>query len=214
MPVDYRTLAKNAASEVMEKKSRFIGEAYRVSSKDEVEEILARTRKKYYDARHHCYAYLAGEPGGPEEIVRSSDDGEPSGTAGKPILEVLTGRDLHNVLVVVTRYFGGTLLGTGGLVRAYSQSAREAVENAGIVMIRSGVLLAVKTSYTQLGKLQYEFAQAGITITDTEYTDEVVLYVTVPEAMEERVRKMVVELTGASAEVENLGRTRYEEICG
>lgn len=211
MAIDYKTLAASGTSEVTEKKSRFIGEAYRISSKEEVEEHLSRIRKHYYDARHHCYAYLAGEPGSPEETVRSSDDGEPSGTAGKPILEVLTGRGLHNVLIVVTRYFGGTLLGTGGLVRAYSQAAREAVEDAGIVMLRSGVHLTVTASYTQLGKLQYEFTQAGFEMTDTEYTDEVRIHLTVPESWESRVRKMVTEATGGTAAVENRGLIRYEE---
>ena len=120
MAVDYRTIAHEGYSEITEKKSRFLGEAVRAATLKEAEEYIAAVRKRHYDARHHCFAFCVGEPGTPDEIWRSSDDGEPSGTAGKPMLEILKGRELHRTLLVVTRYFGGTLLGTGGLVRAYS----------------------------------------------------------------------------------------------
>ena len=113
----YQTVYQGASAEIVEKKSRFIAEVFPVSSEEEAAEILEEVKKQYWDARHHCWAYVIGDT---QAAERCSDDGEPSGTAGKPILEVIRGQKLSNVLVVVTRYFGGTLLGTGGLVRAYS----------------------------------------------------------------------------------------------
>lgn len=134
----YYTIDHPGYGEYEEKKSRFLGEALPVTSEEEVRTELARIRKKYYEARHHCYAYvIGGVPGntvqGNATIRRSSDDGEPSGTAGAPILSVIDGKACSNVLIVVTRYFGGTLLGTGGLVRSYTKAASLALENAGIV---------------------------------------------------------------------------------
>ena len=121
----YHTIYKGGDGEIVEKKSRFIAEVHPVTSEEEAMEILEQTRKQYWDARHHCWAYIIGRNPAAE---RMSDDGEPAGTAGKPILEVIRGRELTNVLVIVTRYFGGILLGTGGLVRAYSDSMQNALE--------------------------------------------------------------------------------------
>ena len=119
---------------------------------------LEQIRKKYWDARHHCWAYVIGE----ERVTeRCSDDGEPSGTAGKPILEVIRGAGLHNIFVVVTRYFGGTLLGTGGLVRAYTESAREGISHSQIITKIYGFKLNLTTDYTGLGKIQYLLGQRG-----------------------------------------------------
>ncbi|MDO4619859.1 MAG: YigZ family protein [Lachnospiraceae bacterium] len=209
--MDYRTLAAEGASEVIEKKSRFIGEAVRVNTPEEAEQYIAGVRKHYYDARHHCFAYIAGEPGTPDEILRCSDDGEPSGTAGRPMLEILTGRDLHRCLLVVTRYFGGTLLGTGGLVRAYSAAARDAVEDAGAVCVRDGVELCITCTYTQLGRIQYRFAEDGIRITDTEYAADVKVHVTVPADAVSGIEKLVTELTDGTGSCETVGRSLYEE---
>ena len=127
MPQGYRTIKKPGNSEVVEKKSRFIGVAAHVSSEDEAAEFVRKIKKEYYDARHSCWAYVIGDK---SESMRASEDGEPQGTAGRPILDVITGKGLTYTIVVVTRYFGGTLLGTGGLVRAYSKAADEAVQNA------------------------------------------------------------------------------------
>ena len=121
---DYKTIRTDGQGEIIEKKSRFIGEVHYAKDLSEAESFLTAARKKYYDARHHCFACIVGAPGTPDEILRSNDDGEPGGTAGKPMLEVLTGEGLHYAAAVVTRYFGGTLLGTGGLVRAYTAAVR------------------------------------------------------------------------------------------
>lgn len=209
--MDYRTFRQRGSSEVVEKKSRFIGEAVRVASAEEAEAYIAGVRKKYYDARHHCYAFIAGPPGTPDEVKRSGDDGEPSGTAGRPMLEILEGRELHNALIVVTRYFGGTLLGTGGLVRAYSAAAREAAEDAQTVRMCDGVRLRIHCTYGQLGKFQYRFAQENIRIEDTQYGEEVDLDVIVPAAEENRVRGMTVEMTDGSGNCSRIGEVCYEE---
>ena len=119
----YYTIYRGGSGEVVEKKSRFIGEARAVSSEEEAAAFVEEIRKKYYDARHHCFAYVIGTDG---KQMRAADDGEPQGTAGRPMLEVLTGKGLANAMVVVTRYFGGTVLGTGGLVRCYTAAAQAA----------------------------------------------------------------------------------------
>ena len=211
MAVDYKTFSKCGLSEIVEKKSRFLGEAVPVSTPEEAEEYIAKVRKRYYDARHHCFAYVAGEPGTYEEVTRQSDDGEPSGTAGKPILEILAGRELHRVLIVVTRYFGGTLLGTGGLVRAYSAAAREAAENSGIVFIRQGKRLRISCSYTAYGKFQYLFAKEGIQVENTEFAQDVVISIVVPAGQEERMRKLVAETTDGTGKLEEAGDVSYQD---
>ena len=129
----YTTIRVSGTGEYIEKKSNFIGVVRFAKTLPEAEAFLQAARKRYYDARHHCFACITGEPGTPSEILRSNDDGEPGGTAGKPMLEVLTGAGLHYAAAVVTRYFGGTLLGTGGLVRSYTQAVKAALENAEIV---------------------------------------------------------------------------------
>ena len=208
--MDYLTFAKMGESEVVEKKSRFLGEAVRVETQKEAEDYIAAVRKRHYDARHHCFAYVAGEPGTPDEVMRFSDDGEPSGTAGKPILEILSGKDLHKSLIVVTRYFGGTLLGTGGLVRAYSAAAKEALADAGTVMIRQGVRLRIECTYPAYGKFQYLFAKEGIQIENTVFSDGVSIDVIVPAGETERIRKLVTETTDGSAACDEAGSVTYE----
>ena len=127
----YKTIATSETVEIIEKKSKFIAHVFPVQTQEEAEGHIQKLKKQYWDAAHNCYAYQLGEK---SEIQRFSDDGEPQGTAGKPILEVLKGENLTNVLVVVTRYFGGTLLGTGGLVRAYGRTAKEGVIKANIIL--------------------------------------------------------------------------------
>ncbi len=192
---EYKTVGRSGAGEYEEKKSRFLGEAIHIESLQEAEEAIAAIRKKHYDARHHCFAFLAGEPGTPEEIVRSSDDGEPSGTAGKPILEILKGRDLHNTLIVVTRYFGGTLLGTGGLMRSYVNAAAAAADDAELKTMVHGIRMSITCTYPAYGKFQYLFAREGISLGQASYQEDVTFEVLVPEKEEERVRKLVTETT-------------------
>ena len=149
--MDYRTVYEGGKGEIVEKKSRFIGEVFPVETEEEAAEILGNIKKQYWDARHHCWAYVIGE----EQVQeRFSDDGEPGGTAGKPILEVIRGHGLKNVLVVVTRYFGGTLLGTGGLVRAYTQSAQAGIAASTLITKIDGYELKIETDQglVQIGR--------------------------------------------------------------
>ncbi len=148
----YKTVLEGGTGEITEKKSRFIATVRPVSSEEEALAFLEEIRKKYWDARHNCYAYSVGMN---REYTRCSDDGEPSGTAGRPMLDVILGEDIYNVAVVVTRYFGGVLLGTGGLVRAYSKAVQEGFRESRIIEKKHGICLTVTTDYTGIGKIQY-----------------------------------------------------------
>jgi uncharacterized YigZ family protein len=159
MPGEYLTINESGQGEYVEKKSRFIAQAVHVESEEEAIAFLEKVRKKYYDARHNCYAWVIGEQ---KEKTRSSDDGEPSGTAGLPILKVIDGSGCTNVLIVVTRYFGGTLLGTGGLVRAYSKSAKDALDDAAKVRMCLCARLRVTIQYGALDRILYYLRQEGI----------------------------------------------------
>ena len=189
MPETIYKLIKSGESEVVVKKSRFLGITFPVETEEEAMERIAEIRKKYYDARHNCYAYRLTDK------ERFSDDGEPSQTAGKPMLDVLAGAGLTGALVVVTRYFGGTLLGTGGLVRAYTDAAKEAVAASGIVEIRPKRRVTCRVSYTDLGRVQYLFREAGLT-PETEYGEGTMLSCDVPE---EQVGKLISDITDATA---------------
>lgn len=165
-----RIVYRGGTGEITEKKSRFIADIRPVSTEEEALAFIEEIRKKYWDARHHCYAYILGERG---QQSRCSDDGEPSQTAGRPMLDVLTGEGLTDVCAVVTRYFGGTLLGTGGLVRAYSGAVKEGLSQCVLMEKRPGRELAVTAGYGDVGKVQYLAAQAGIEILDTVYEADV-----------------------------------------
>jgi len=173
----YRTLKENTVytGEITEKKSRFIAYLSHASSTGEAMGFLSSIKKRHYDARHNCSAYIiAGEEGAPD-ILHSSDDGEPSGTAGKPIMSVLSGAGLKNVILVVTRYFGGTLLGTGGLVRAYTEASKEALKAAekGIVRVTDSRELSFAFDYRNEGKVRRILEEYGIFPDDTEYGERV-----------------------------------------
>ena len=152
MTEQYKTVYEGGEGELVEKKSRFIATVRPVKTEEEANQFVEEMRKKYWDARHNCWAFILGER---QEFKRCSDDGEPSQTAGKPMMDVLTGAGLTDVAVVVTRYFGGTLLGTGGLVRAYSGAVQEGLKNSTVITKYLGVKLSVTTDYNGVGKLQY-----------------------------------------------------------
>ena len=175
----YDTVYRGGTGEYIEKKSRFIAEVYPVVSEDEAFAHLEEVKKRYWDARHHCWAYVIGRNPASE---RMSDDGEPAGTAGKPILEVIRGRNVTDVFVVVTRYFGGTLLGTGGLVRAYTAATAAALSDTVII------------------------ARRDLYILDTDYTDKVVISLLVPEEEEGAFTKEVLEGTNGQAVMEKKGK--------
>lgn len=170
MLLQYKTISKDSEAMIIEKKSKFIATVYKVESPIEAENYLAQLRKKYYDATHNCFAYQIGEN---NEFQKASDDGEPQGTAGKPILEILKGEEIKNTLICVTRYFGGTLLGTGGLVRAYGKAAKEGLLAAGIIEKRKIYLYNLKMSYTLVGKVQYLLGEKGYVIRTSTYLEDV-----------------------------------------
>ena len=205
---NYIMLSKGAEAELVEKKSRFIATVRPVSSEEEAVAFIEEMKKKYYDARHNCSAFVIGSKA---ELTRSSDDGEPSGTAGRPMLEVLLGSEIRNIAVVVTRYFGGVLLGTGGLVRAYSGAVKLALEQCETVRKHFGVKLKIKTDYNSVGKIQYLLASKGITIQDSVYAVDVEMTVIVPIEEYDRLYKELVEATSARAGLEELERLYYEE---
>lgn len=198
MPDQLRFIYRGGEDEIVEKKSRFLGQVFPVSTEQEAAQIIEQTRKKYWDARHHCYAYILGEYG---EITRCTDDGEPAGTAGRPILEVLQGEGLHNVLVIVTRYFGGTLLGTGGLVRAYSQAARAGLDASQILEKLRGYRLQIDTDYNGIGKLQYLTAKSNVSVMDTEYGEAVTMTLAVPVEEADGFIHQVTEATAGQARI-------------
>ena len=189
--------------ELIEKKSRFIATVKPVDSEEEALEFIAAIKKKYWNARHNCFAFVIGER---QEIQRCSDDGEPQGTAGRPMLDVLLGEDVHNAAVVVTRYFGGILLGTGGLVRAYSRSVQLGLEASTIIEKIKGSRITIQTDYNGVGKLQYLLGQRGIPIVDSQYTDVVKLELLVEEAAVTELHEAVTEATS--------GRAGWEEEKG
>ncbi len=178
--------------ELIEKKSRFIANIRKVESEAEAAAFIEEIRKRYYDARHHCSAFVIGSRG---ELTRCSDDGEPSGTAGRPMLEVLIGSEIRGIIAVVTRYFGGTLLGTGGLVRAYSGAVQEALKQCPTAWMRYGKRIQVDTDYNGIGKLLYLMGQEGLSQESCEYTDKVCLKLLVPGDKVDFFCKQVTELT-------------------
>lgn len=192
----YKTVYRGGTGEIEEKKSRFIATVEPVSSEEEAIAFFNRIKKQYWDARHNCTAFTIGEK---HENTRCSDDGEPSGTAGRPMLDVLLREDIHNVAVVVTRYFGGTLLGTGGLVRAYQKSVQAGLANSVVIERRRGRRLTIETDYTGLGKIQHILAGANIPVFDTEYTDRVRIHAMVPAEALAALQNDITQATSGQA---------------
>ena len=203
----YRMLSKGAQAELVEKKSRFIATIRPVSSEEEAVAFIEEMKKKYYDARHNCSAFVIGSKG---ELTRSSDDGEPSGTAGRPMLEVLTGSGIRNIAVVVTRYFGGILLGTGGLVRAYSGAVKMALEQCETITRRYGVQMLIKTDYNGVGKIQYLLGSKDVVIQDSVYAADVQMTVLVPIEEYDRLCKELVEATNGRVGLEEVEKLYYD----
>lgn len=211
MSQNYKTIFSGGEAVIVEKKSRFIATVRPVKSKEEAEAFLAEMKKKYWDATHNCFACVAGEN---NEYMRSNDDGEPSGTAGKPMLEVLVKEEVRNAAIVVTRYFGGTLLGTGGLVRAYQLAAKEGLLACDVGIKEKGQVIQVKTNYNDLGKLQYMFGQKGYPIIESQYEADVKLSVLVPESEAENCKKAIIETTNANAQAETSKHVLFADIKG
>ena len=196
---EYKIVYRGGEGEIVEKKSRFIATVCPVNSEEDAVEFIEKIKKKYWDARHNCHAFVIGER---NEISRCSDDGEPSGTAGKPMLDVLLGNELHNVCVVVTRYFGGTLLGTGGLVRAYSKAVQEGLANSLIIEKVLGCKMKIYTDYNGIGKIQYIIAKSHAVTLETEYTDRVCVEILIKNVLLKGFEKEIIEASNGKAEIE------------
>ncbi len=205
----YRVVYEGGEGEIVEKKSRFIATVKPVESEEEAVAFINEMKKKYWDARHNCSAFVIGEH---QELTRCSDDGEPAQTAGRPMLDVLLKEGVTNVAVVVTRYFGGVLLGTGGLVRAYQKSVQEGLAASNIIEKRNGFLLYINTDYNGIGKLQYLFAQKEIAIMESEYGVDVRMTVLVPYERKDEIEKAVIEHTNGAAGIEWGDETVYAVI--
>lgn len=197
---EYYIPTASSETEFVEKRSRFIGHVWRVESEEEARSRIEETRKKHYDARHNCWCYLIKD--GP---VRYSDDGEPQGTAGQPMLNVFQREGVVNVCCVVTRYFGGILLGAGGLVRAYTQSAKDALDAAGISVVRRWVAMEVPCSYAQFEAMRREVSAFGGVVEGVDYGSDVVLSALLPEERAEEFAAHVLDATAGTVEVLEAG---------
>ena len=202
---------KGGQGEITEKKSRFIATVRPVESEEEAVSFINETKKKYWDARHNCSAFVIGKR---QELTRCSDDGEPAGTAGRPMLDVLLKENIHNAAVVVTRYFGGVLLGTGGLVRAYQQATKVGLSASEIIEKKDGAILFIRTDYTGIGRLQYLFAQEKLTVMDTAYEADVLVKAVIPENDKKRIEKTIIEQTNGTAKLEWGDEVTFAEYDG
>lgn len=202
----YRVLIEGGEGIYEEKKSRFIATLRRCESEREASAFIEEMKKKYWDARHNCSAYVIGSRG---ETTRCSDDGEPAGTAGRPMLEVLTGEGLRDVAAVVTRYFGGVLLGTGGLVRAYTQAVKSGLNNCRIGRMRAGYEVEVTTDYNGIGRILYLLGNMGIEPASADYAEKVALRLMVPAEELERLRGEMVEATNGRVGFEKLRESYF-----
>lgn len=197
---DYLVPRGVGQAEYIEKKSRFLGGVYPVTSEQEAKEILERVRKQHYDARHNCWCYIIKD--GPE---RYSDDGEPQGTAGIPMLEVFRREGVCNVVCVVTRYFGGILLGAGGLLRAYTKSAKDALDAAGISVVRRWVGTALDCSYAAAEKLKQEITAFGGIVAGLDYGAAVTIHAYIPEESAEDFKARIFDVSAGGVMVRVTG---------
>ena len=200
MNKDYKTVAREASDEFVEKRSRFIGYVKPVKTEEEAVAFINQKRSEHWDARHNVYAYSLREG----NIKRYSDDGEPSGTAGMPVLDVIVKNEIYDVCVVVTRYFGGVLLGTGGLVRAYSQGSKIALESGGIVLMQSCSLCGVSCSYNRYGKVSSLVMENGATIDDTIYESDVKIKFHIPPEQLSQLNKKLADATSGEVQAESV----------
>jgi uncharacterized YigZ family protein len=211
MPDIEKSVYRGGIGEVIEKKSRFIATVAAVSTKEEAEAFIVSTKKKYWDARHNCSAYIIADT---VDILHSSDDGEPSGTAGKPMLEILLNEGIKNVCVVVTRYFGGTLLGTGGLVRAYQAAVKEGIANSILIEKKQGIQAEITTDYNDVGKLQYLFANSQVNIMESTYGEQVRMTVLIPADRKKSVEEKLVDITNGKVQLESIEEVLYASVEG
>lgn len=208
---NYKTVYRGGTVEIVEKKSRFIAHSAHVESEEEALAFIEQIKKQYWDARHNCHAFSVGVT---NETARCSDDGEPAQTAGKPMLDVLMGQQLKNTVVVVTRYFGGTLLGTGGLVRAYSAAVQEGLKESLIIEKFLCRRVRMSMDYTMLGKMQYLAAKLNLMILDTLYTEGVEMQLLVPDTQYAAFIKEVTEASNGKVVPESEGLCYGADVEG
>lgn len=194
----YKILAEDSYGEYEEKKSKFLAYLHYASSEEEAVAFINSIKKKHYDARHNCSAMIIGDK---KELVRSSDDGEPSGTAGKPMLEILLGSELTNVVAVVTRYFGGTLLGTGGLVRAYGSAIKDALNNSSIKQISYCQDLSICVSYSDAGAVEYYINNNNVTLLSTDYLENVTFNIRILKEKKESLTNDITQKLNGRGEI-------------
>lgn len=187
-------------AEYVEKRSRFLGKVRNVSTEEEARAFIDAMKKQYHDARHNCWCYVLKSG-----VVRYSDDGEPQGTAGQPMLGVFQKEGVTDVVCVVTRYFGGVLLGAGGLCRAYTKSAKDALDAAGISVVRRWTELMIPCPYSLFAQVGQEVESAGGVVTDTDYAADVTLTVLLPEGAEEAFQRRLMDLSAGTIAAEVTG---------
>ena len=209
--IKHKAIYRGGSGEIVEKKSRFIAHVRPVKTVEEAQEFIEQIKKEYWDARHNCYAFSVGVE---RTVTRCSDDGEPSGTAGKPILEVILGQELHDLVIVVTRYFGGTLLGTGGLVRAYTDASKAGIDQSVVVEKIPGKRVEIQTDYTDIGKIQYLFAQNDVLTESTDYTDKVVVHALFADETKDMMRKKLTEATSGRAVINETQAVYFGKVDG
>ena len=188
--IKHKTVFEGGCGLYVEKKSKFIAHVEHVDSVEEAQEYIEAVKKRFWDARHNCSAFRVGTD---QIITRCSDDGEPAGTAGRPMLDVILNHDIYNIVIVVTRYFGGTLLGTGGLIRSYTEAAKDGIARSKIIEKIPGRRFLADMDYTDLGKVRYILEKNHYLIEDTEYTDRVLLHLLVPEDEINTFKKTVTD---------------------
>ncbi len=189
--VEIKTITESVTNEIVEKRSKFIANIYNIESVSEAEEKIKQIKKKYYDAKHNCFAFSVLEDN--QIKTKMNDDGEPSGTAGEPILNVIQKNNLQNVLIIVTRYFGGILLGAGGLVRAYSNASIEALNKAKIVKMENGIEAKVEISYADNEKFKYYCTKNKIKIVNIEYKENIFYIIEINDEQYEKIKNNSIE---------------------
>lgn len=201
----WQVIEKEGVGEILEKKSRFIASLAPVTTREEAQAFIEQKKKEYWDARHNCYAYILSRG----EDVRYSDDGEPAQTAGRPMLEILQKEQLTDVVVVVTRYFGGVLLGTGGLVRAYQAAVKAGLEQCTLLEQRQGYVLQITSDYNHYGRIEYLLREHGLFPEDTTFDSKVRVKVTADETVAQQIIDEIRDSTGGAAVVQKAGPVEF-----
>ena len=207
----YKCIYEGGMGEIEEKKSRFICHVQAVETEEDAVSFINEKKKEYWDVKHNCYAFVIGKNA---ELTRCSDDGEPSGTAGRPMLSLLLSEKICNVVVVVTRYFGGVLLGTGGLVRAYQAAVSEGLKQSVIIEKKEGIKCEAVCDYNTMGRLQYIFAENKVCVMNTEYADNVIFTLVVDASEKDRINSLIVDATSGTITLTELEECTYAAIDG